>query len=374
MDSSQALSISLDPRGPLEELARCASKYCLNLNGRISKDDSGVLLRGGNATVYLGRLCQDNARGILGGRRGVRRFNTETIQVAIKTPRGGPPDDLDNIKRIIKEVHIWSKLRHENVLRLLGITTEFEFTVSIVSPWMSRGNVRDYVRDRAVDPCPLIMGIAKGLHYLHSYDPSPIFHGDLKGANVLISDTGNALLADFGFSHSVNSSCDIIEVPNNRGMKGTINWMAPEMFDCAEVSAEADVWAFGMTALELFTCKDPFYNICPKANLVEVRIIQGRLPDRPSDEDTHSRMTDSWWGICYSCWNQSPSSRPTTAKLVNSIAEIMNVSPESSIPNGALQMNGSVRPVLVHLVTIWHNVVGYLRRLWTILKLEASQE
>ena len=47
-----------------------------------------------------------------------------------------------------------------------------------------------------------------------------------------------------------------------------------------------------------------------------------------------------------------------------------NVS-HSSIPNDALQMNGSVRLVLVHLVSIWHNVVGSLRRLWTRLRLEA---
>jgi len=170
-DFLNASSRSVDQRGPLEELARCASEYCLNLNGLVSKDDPGVLLRGGNATVYLGRLYQENAIGTLGDHPGVRKFNTETIQVAIKTPRDGPPDDLDNIKvvlnifrqhssdisqRVLKEVHVWSKLRHENVLPLLGITTEFEFTVSTVSPWMSRGNARDYVRDRAVDPCPLV--------------------------------------------------------------------------------------------------------------------------------------------------------------------------------------------------------------------------
>ena len=91
--------------------------------------------------------------------------------MAIKTPREGPPGDPDNIKvmliillqqssnfsqRFLKEVHVWSKLRHPNVLPLLGITTKFEFTVSIVSPWMRRGNARDYVRNRAVDPCPLV--------------------------------------------------------------------------------------------------------------------------------------------------------------------------------------------------------------------------
>ena len=90
----------LDPRGPLEELARRATEYCLNLNELVFKDDSGDLLRGGNATVYLGRY-QDNAVGALGGCHGVRGFDAKTFQVAIKTPRDGPPGDLDNIKVVL---------------------------------------------------------------------------------------------------------------------------------------------------------------------------------------------------------------------------------------------------------------------------------
>ena len=91
--------------------------------------------------------------------------------MAIKTPRGGPPGDLDNImvfpitafdhgfnplQRFLQEVHVWSKLSHENVLPLLGITTKFDLTVSIVSPWMERGNAREYVQNKAVDPRPLV--------------------------------------------------------------------------------------------------------------------------------------------------------------------------------------------------------------------------
>ncbi|KAI6035600.1 hypothetical protein F5J12DRAFT_705849, partial [Pisolithus orientalis] len=74
----------------------------------------------------------------------------------------------------------WSRLAHENILPLLGITTEFDSTVSIISPWMQNGNAHNYVQDTTVDPRPLILGIAQGLHYLHNYMPSSIFHGDLK--------------------------------------------------------------------------------------------------------------------------------------------------------------------------------------------------
>ncbi|KAG6328097.1 hypothetical protein ID866_10993, partial [Astraeus odoratus] len=74
---------------------------------------------------------------------------------------------------------------------------------------MDRGNAHDYVQDRSIDPRPLIIGIAHGLQYLHDHKPYAIYHGDLKGANVLISPDGQPLLCDFGLSHAVNSSLRI---------------------------------------------------------------------------------------------------------------------------------------------------------------------
>ncbi|KAL4079685.1 hypothetical protein J3A83DRAFT_4086203, partial [Scleroderma citrinum] len=84
-----------------------------------------------------------------------------------------------------RELHLWSKLRHENIVRLLGVTTTFDFTVSIVSEWMAKGDAYNYVQDTSIDPRPLLVGIAHGLHYLHNHPQGPIFHGDLKGVCIL---------------------------------------------------------------------------------------------------------------------------------------------------------------------------------------------
>ena len=74
---------------------------------------------------------------------------------------------------------------------------------------------------------------------------------------MLISDDGQALLADFGFSFIVNSSFSM-NVPNEDKTKGTINWMSPQSIEDGKVSVEADVWAFGMTAL---VCSSSFHFI-----------------------------------------------------------------------------------------------------------------
>lgn len=76
-------------------------------------------------------------------------------------------------------------------------------------------------------------------------------------ANVLISDDGKALLTDFGFSVAVNSSFSMA-MSRAGGTKGTVRWMSPEILDGAAVSPEADVWAFGMTALVCFS----LFHIC----------------------------------------------------------------------------------------------------------------
>ena len=57
---------------------------------------------------------------------------------------------------ICREVHIWSKLHHDNILPVLGFTTKFDETISIVSPWMERGNAHAYVQDVDIDPRPLV--------------------------------------------------------------------------------------------------------------------------------------------------------------------------------------------------------------------------
>ncbi|KAG6328364.1 hypothetical protein ID866_10725, partial [Astraeus odoratus] len=128
---------------------------------------------------------------------------------------------------------------------MLGITSDFG-SISIVSEWMDMGNAHAYVQNQKNDPRPLLLDIVNGLHYLHAHKKGPIFHGDLKGLNVLISNAHRALLADFGYS-TLTQSTFSMPVTNQQG--GSCHWMAPELWDGVSSSAESDMWAFGMTTL-----------------------------------------------------------------------------------------------------------------------------
>ncbi|KAI6110503.1 kinase-like domain-containing protein [Pisolithus thermaeus] len=220
---------------------------------------------------------------------------------------------LTSAQHAVDEINIWSQLRHENIMPLLGITTKFDNTVSMVTEWMERGNAHRYVQNMAVDPRPLLLDIARGLNYLHDLS---IVHGDIKGENVLISGTGRALITDFEFSYQSNLAPGLNADPP-RG--GTLRWLAPENLDTCAVSRQADIWAFGMTVLELFSRRYPYHGALTHLGIMSC-ILRGP-PSRPSDESTNFRLCDKWWGVCTGCWNPSPPERLAMNDIVARIEE-----------------------------------------------------
>ncbi|KAI6142846.1 kinase-like domain-containing protein [Pisolithus tinctorius] len=285
------------------QLAQRASRYVFNLDDWIEQEPSPYC-HGGGTLIYRGKLLSD-------GRT-----------VAIKRPRGVGMDDERAIKKILKEAHTWSKLDHPNVLSILGITTKFDSTVSIVTLWMEGGNASAYVQKQENDPRPLIKDIALALRYLHSHPKGPIIHADLKGENVLIASDGRAVLTDFGLSILPDSS---FSIPMTSACGGSLRWMAPEVVnrlvsEDPKPTVEGEIWAFGMTTLELFTRKHPYCTLTNRDS-IQSRVIMGP-PERPSGEDTCYRMTNEWWDLCSRCLRMDPSSRIGAGDIVKGTREL----------------------------------------------------
>ncbi|KAI6000342.1 kinase-like domain-containing protein [Pisolithus orientalis] len=281
----------------LQELADRASRYSIDLTNRISRN-SGRVLPGGSALVYRGTLIPDGT------------------EVAIKTFRCTRSSEAD------------LKLRHENVVRMLGISTEFDSTVSIISEWMPLGDAHAYIQDTTNDPRPLLEDIASGLDYLHNHELGPIVLWRPEG----LSSDHQALLSDFGLA-TLSTSTFTMTVDIKRG--GSCHWMAPELLDECPASMESDVWSYGMTALELFTRAVPFPNCRSSANVLGM-LMKRKLPPRPAEESTQFRLTDTWWEICMSCWQSDPSLRPTMKDIAKKVkAGISQASPALTLPHKA---------------------------------------
>ncbi|KAE9385809.1 kinase-like protein [Gymnopus androsaceus JB14] len=127
---------------------------------------------------------------------------------------------------------------------------------------MENKDVMTYLRKNPTHNRHTVVSIiAAGLSYLHMRDP-PILHGDIRGANILISDDFHCCLADFGLTVVISDSRALSNATS--GMtKGTARWMAPELI-IPKTSAKPtnntsrDVYAFGCTILEILTLRLPF--------------------------------------------------------------------------------------------------------------------
>ncbi|KAJ7306963.1 kinase-like domain-containing protein, partial [Mycena albidolilacea] len=152
-----------------------------------------------------------------------------------------------------REALVWRRLQHPFILPFIGIDHEtFPGSLCMVSPWMENGTVLKYLKDHGkANVDRLLLETVQGLHYLHSHN---IVHGDLRGANILITHEWRACLADFGLV-SFSDATPATHTSHHRA--GSLHWMAPELiaperFDCCFVATPAtDVYAFGCVCLEV---------------------------------------------------------------------------------------------------------------------------
>ncbi|KAG8772883.1 hypothetical protein FRC16_005529, partial [Serendipita sp. 398] len=270
-----------------------------------------------------------------------------------------------------REVKLWCGLRHPHLLQFWGLCNTPQ-GLAMVSPFMAHGNSSAYL---AANPeagaLGLLVGAAYGLEYLHTRQP-PITHGDLRGANILVSPSGEACLADFGLS-KIMEVADI-SVGMTTANAGATRWMAPELFhaegseyppscpspnlsqiavpnednvhlrvsfdrrseDFQGVTPRSDVWAYGMTIYELMTGKVPYWRI-KNSPTVMLTILRGELPSRPRASDVRHDWQPYLWELMQDCWTAKPSARPTMSEVSDRIRTIREASQmKSPVPQSLL--------------------------------------
>ncbi|XP_077224197.1 cysteine-rich receptor-like protein kinase 10 isoform X1 [Tasmannia lanceolata] len=198
--------------------------------------DENKLGQGGFGPVYKG-ILQDGK------------------EVAVKRLSRGSEQGMEEFKN---EVKLIAKLQHRNLVRLLGCCMETEEMI-LVYEYMVNTSLDGFLYDRSkraqldwTRRLNIIVGISRGLLYLHEDSRLRIIHRDLKASNILLDHEMKPKISDFGIARIFRGN----QSPTNTvRVVGTIGYMAPEYAMEGVFSVKSDVFSFGVLLLEIVSGK-----------------------------------------------------------------------------------------------------------------------
>ncbi|CEG46602.1 tkl protein kinase [Plasmopara halstedii] len=221
--------------------------------------------------------------------RGIYHNNSVALKILFD-PR---VDDVLK-QEFMDELLVMSKLKHPNVVNLIGACLEPPKLCMVMelcdfSLHHLLHGTNTYLSSQQMTR--IASDIANGMRYLHSRKPA-VIHRDLKSANVLLDFKGVMKLCDFGL---VRTKCT---------NAGTPSYMPPELLMGQSFSKSVDVYMFGILLYEIFSRDIPFRGY----DIVDIKrhVIAGerfRVPTLDCPRECQDLMKR--------CWDGEPNCRPT---------------------------------------------------------------
>jgi len=157
-------------------------------------------------------------------------------------------------KEFMTEVQVIGLTHRKNLVRLLGFCNEDDHRL-LVYQLMKNGSLSNFlfgeIRPSWERRAEIVMGIARGLLYLHEECDTQIIHCDIKPQNVLLDNNYTAKIADFGLAKLLMTD----QSRTSTSVRGTMGYMAPEWLKNAPVTTKVDVYSFGVMLLEIIFCR-----------------------------------------------------------------------------------------------------------------------
>ncbi|PNT11648.1 hypothetical protein POPTR_011G035600v4 [Populus trichocarpa] len=239
--------LSLDPENRMSNSEDLTSAHECEENLNITFYDLGTIRaatdnfsserklgEGGFGPVYKGKLSNGK-------------------EVAIKRLSKSSEQGIDEFKN---EVLLIAKLQHRNLVKLLGCCIEAEEKM-LIYEYMPNKSLDYLIFDQSRKASlewekrfEIIMGIARGILYLHQDSRLRIIHRDLKTSNVLLDEEMNAKISDFG---TARIFCGNQNQANTNRVVGTFGYMSPEYALDGLFSVKSDVFSFGVLLLEIIS-------------------------------------------------------------------------------------------------------------------------
>jgi len=265
--------------------------------------------------------------------------------------------DLDN-EKFEKEYLNLASLEHKNVVRLVGYCHEtkrecLEYNGRMVFAentkrvlcfeYMCNGGLDNFIADESNGHnwhtrYAIIKGICEGLEYLHEKLESPMYHLDLKPANVLLDENMSPKIADFGLSRLFGGE----KTRMTKSAIGTHGYVPPEYIDATVVSIMFDIFSLGVVIIKIMTGRDGYFRSAKMSSQQFVELVHKDWMSRlqATSSYAHSIQVRRCIKIALSCVEADRHKRPSIGVIVNNLNKM-----ESIIQILGASRNGSGSPI-----------------------------
>lgn len=271
-------------------------------------DDPPKLTKGGSGYLLDPSQVIDFSELTLGHRLGEGAFGYvcqaafRGTDVAVKILHS---QDKKAQTMFIKEAALLCKLRHPNIVQCLGACIEppnccilMELLANNLSKYIKKN---EYRFDSFVKIC---LGTAQGINFLHKSKPV-IIHRDLKPGNILLDESLNPKIADFGVSREKEASVATMT------RIGTPLYCAPEVLNNEFYSTAVDIYSFALVMYFMITKNRPWkYDKLTPVQLM-LKVAKNERPKIPATCPEHISV------LIQACWSHDPNSRPTATDIIN---------------------------------------------------------
>ncbi|KAF0890625.1 hypothetical protein E2562_003821 [Oryza meyeriana var. granulata] len=214
------------------------------------------------ATSYFSedrKLGQGGSGSVYGGH--VRELGRD---VAIKVFTRG--ESMEGRKEYKSEVTVISRLRHRNLVQLIG-WCHGRRRLLLVYELVRNGSLDGYLYGKEETlTWPLryqiILGLASAVLYLHQEWDQCVVHGDIKPSNIMLDESFNAKLGDFGLARLIDHG---MSLQTMTAVAGTPGYLDPECVITGKASTESDMYSFGVVLLEVACGRRPMMVAPPRA-------------------------------------------------------------------------------------------------------------
>ncbi|KAM0913778.1 hypothetical protein ACQ4PT_011948 [Festuca glaucescens] len=244
-------------------------------------------------------------------------------------------------KQFHNEFKNLTRVRHQNVVRLVGychdiqeVQVKYEGKLVIAErthralclEYMSNGSLAEYLSDECDrydwhTGYRIIKGICKGLNYLHNEIKPPIYHLDLKPANILLDENMVPRIADFGMSRLFKDE----QTRATNSSLGTIGYLPPEYICNNLVSNKFDIYSLGVVIIKIMAGRAGYFNCAEMSSEEFTNLVQenwtNRILETSNRKNAYSEQVKICIAIGLSCVQEDRHKRPTIQDIVDRLNE-----------------------------------------------------